>query len=92
MIKENDLYKELIEEYGDLQIVVAVEEMAELQQELTKALRGKPDIKHIVEEMADVYIMLDQMKIMFNIPNQLVRLEKQQKILRTIRRREEKQL
>ena len=85
----NELYEKLIEKYGELQIVVAIEELAELQQELSKALRGKEDKKKIVEEMADVYIMLDQLKIMFDIPSPLLRLEKQQKLLRTKKRLEE---
>ncbi len=43
------------------QLVVAIEECAELQKELTKALRQTPDKRHITEEMADVQIMLWQL-------------------------------
>ena len=56
-----------IEKYGaEAQVVVALEEMAELQQALTKFLRGNPDQKNINEEMADVSIMLEQLKLIFN--------------------------
>lgn len=56
-----------IEKYGaQAQVVVALEEMAELQQALTKFLRGNPDQKNINEEMADVSIMLEQLKLIFN--------------------------
>lgn len=49
------------------QAVVAIEEMSELQKELCKMLRGNADINHIAEEVADVEIMLAQMKEAFNI-------------------------
>lgn len=47
------------------QMVVALEELAELQKEITKQLRGKGDRDHLSEEMGDVQIMLDQLEIMF---------------------------
>ena len=49
------------------QAVVAIEEMSELQKELCKMLRGKADIDHIAEEIADVEIMLAQMVEAFEI-------------------------
>lgn len=61
--------KELVEKFGDKQVVVAIEELSELQKELCKHLRGKTVIENIIEEMADVYIMLSQMKMLFNIDN-----------------------
>jgi hypothetical protein len=47
------------------QMVVALEELAELQKEITKQLRGEGNLDHLSEEMADVQIMLDQLEIMF---------------------------
>lgn len=47
------------------QIVVAMEEMSELIKELAKHLRGMGDADRISEEMADVYIVLREMEIMF---------------------------
>lgn len=49
-----------------LQKTVAVEEMSELTKELVKDLRGIADEKHIAEEIADVEIMLEQLKIIYN--------------------------
>lgn len=49
----------------DAQIIVAMEELSELIKELSKHLRDKGDINHISEEMADVDIMMKQLKIMF---------------------------
>lgn len=49
------------------QVVVAIEEMSELQKELCKLERGNADMNHIAEEIADVEIMLAQMKEAFNL-------------------------
>lgn len=46
------------------QFVVAIEEMSELTKELTKDLRGAHNADSIIEEIADVEIMLDQLKLM----------------------------
>lgn len=48
------------------QIQVAIEEMSELTKELCKDLRGTPDLERIIEEMADVQIMLDQLRIIYD--------------------------
>lgn len=62
------LYKEAIKTFGEsAQAVVAMEECSELIKEISKALRRKINIEHIAEEIADVEIMVEQLKIMFNI-------------------------
>lgn len=48
-----------------LQLIVAVEEMSELTKEICKFNRGKVDIPAIAEEIADVTIMLEQLKLIF---------------------------
>lgn len=40
-------------------LIIAIEELAELQQALTKLLRGKPDLDNLAEEYADVLLILD---------------------------------
>lgn len=52
---------------GRMQEIVWIEELGELQHEITKSLRGMPDKTHIVEEFADVLICLEQLKIKYNI-------------------------
>ena len=47
------------------------EEMAELQKELSKHLRGKDNIDEIAEEIADVEIMLEQMKMLFDVEDRV---------------------
>lgn len=46
---------------------VAMEELAELQQEISKKIRGSKDKVGLLEEMADVYICLEFLKSIFNI-------------------------
>ena len=53
---------------GQAQITMVFEEMAELQDVLCKFLRGRVDgdtCANIAEEIADVEIMLEQMKMLF---------------------------
>lgn len=60
--------KEAIEVYGeDLQKQVAIEEMAELTKEICKDFRGKDNREQIIEEIVDVYIVLEQLLIMYDI-------------------------
>ena len=66
-MEREELYKELIAKYGILQLAVAVEELSELQKEICKSLRDKTNVDNIVEEIADVTIMLEQLKIYFKI-------------------------
>ena len=46
---------------------MVVEEMSELTKEICKKKRGKDNRVEIIEEIADVYIMLEQLKIICNI-------------------------
>lgn len=50
-----------------LKCIVAMEEMAELQQQLSKKIRGYEDRTGILEEMADVYICLSTLECICNI-------------------------
>jgi hypothetical protein len=67
--KGTDMYetlKRVIDTYGDeAQLIVAVEELSELTKAITKHLRGKGDPVNIAEEIADVEIMLEQLKLIF---------------------------
>ena len=46
-----------------------MEELAELQQEISKQIRGKGDMLGVLEELADVYICLEMLKKMFQFTN-----------------------
>jgi hypothetical protein len=47
------------------QQAMLLEEMAELQKEICKNWRGRDNVAEIAEEIADVEIMLEQVKMMF---------------------------
>ena len=54
--------------YGkDMQLTVACEELSELIKEICKSIRGSDNVESITEEMADCYIMLRQLEIIFGI-------------------------
>ena len=62
------VYTDALQTFGpNMQMIVALEEMAELQKEITKALRGNLNPMHMAEEVADATIMLEQVRQMFNI-------------------------
>lgn len=59
---------EVIEHYGkENQMGVAQEECAELIQAISKTRRGEHNTDHIIEEIADVTIMLWQLKLIYTI-------------------------
>lgn len=88
IIGAKEIFKEMVLKYGDKQVIVAIEELAELQKELCKNLRGKDNESEIAEEIADVYIMLEQMKIWCNISEE----EIQDKIVEKLQRTKERYL
>lgn len=51
-----------------LKCTVAMEEFAELQQQISKQIRGYGDNLGLLEEMADAYICLSFLESIFNIP------------------------
>ena len=60
--------------YGpESQTRMLFEEMAELQKELCKEARGIGDVDAIAEEIADVYIMLQQMVMLHKCEVAVVR-------------------
>ena len=66
------VYRTAIEKYGrDAQVLMAIEEMSELTKELCKEFRGKLTLKDLADEVADVSIMLEQIRLMFDL-NDLV--------------------
>lgn len=81
-INETEVLQRALDTYGSsMQIVVMMEEMSELQKELCKYLRGKCSQASIAEEIADVEIMLEQMKMLFCCTDD-VRNERRRKVKR----------
>lgn len=72
IVEKEQIYKDALKEWGpELQIVMVFEEMSELQKELSKNLRGVENSTSIAEEIADVEIMLEQMKALFEVESQV---------------------
>ena len=81
-ISEAEVLQRALDTYGStLQIAMVFEEMSELQKELCKYLRGKCSPASIAEEIADVEIMLEQMKMLFCCTDD-VRNERKRKVER----------
>ena len=63
-----EILQQAIDRYGmDAQLKMVLEEMSELQKEICKFWRGKNNREQIAEEVADVEIMLEQVRMMFQI-------------------------
>ena len=65
----------------EMQLVVALEELSEVQKEICKVMRGKSDLDHLAEEIADATIMLEQVRLIFNL-NDLVCQKMDEKVKR----------
>lgn len=73
---EENIIKKVIAKYGaEAQEGVAQEECAELIQAISKKRRGNPH--NISEEIADVEIMLEQLKIINGCENEVKEIRKQ---------------
>ena len=72
-----------LEYYGNNpQVDIAIEEMSELIKELLKNRRGEENRSMIADEMADVYIMLEQLKFIFGINETELKVNAEFKIQR----------
>lgn len=79
-VKLAKLLVETIYHYGENnQKMKAIEELSEL----IKAI-CKNDIENIREEIADVYVMLEQLEIIYTFPHDSIERIKEEKIKRTI--------
>ena len=92
MIDENkEVYKRALNVYGEEnQVIMIFEEMSELQKALTKHLRGTTDKRAIVDEIADVEIMLEQIKLLFDVEKEAEE-RKQFKVERLMARLDQKE-
>jgi len=62
-----NVYRKLEEKFGrNHQLDVAIEECAELIKVLSKAVRGKENDMQICEEIADVEVCIDQLKLFYD--------------------------
>ena len=62
------VYQAALNKWGvDLQTMMAVEEMSELTKEICKIKRGKMDLDALADEIADVTIMLEQLRAIYGL-------------------------
>ena len=65
---EKEVLRAAIEKWGrEAQTKMVLEEMSELQKEICKNWRGQSNEESIAEEIADVEIVLDQLKMIFGV-------------------------
>ena len=75
-------YTNALVRYGKAnQLIVALEELSEVQKEICKVMRGKSNLNHLAEEIADATIMLEQVREIFSI-NDMVCQKMDEKIQR----------
>jgi hypothetical protein len=82
---EDLLMQKAIEKNLNLQLVIAIEELSELQKVLCKIIRfgfDKANQCDLFHEYADVQVMMEQIKIAFEIPDELLKVLRSQKIRR----------
>lgn len=86
--RERALYKAAEETFGaSLQLTVANEELAELQQQICKVMRGIAGGAHLTEEIADVLIIAEELVVMMDISERdllRVKTRKQHRLIKTI--------
>lgn len=81
MIKEENeqvrIVENAINHYGIfIQKLVAIEEMAELIKEIIKSFRGEKNRENIVEEIADVEIMMQQLSLIHDCTFEVVEMRR----------------
>lgn len=80
---ETDTYEKAIKHWGvDLQYGMLGEEMAELTIAINKFRRGKASLLDVVEEVVDVHIMLEQMRVLFGITPKMFNKTYDKKVVR----------
>ena len=82
----NEILNKAIEVNGvDYQMNVAIEELSELQKEICKMKRGIGSNLNLAEEMADVEIVLEELKMIYN-NRDMVEVYKKRKVERLAER------
>lgn len=66
--KAINVFKDVERISGYHELIIAMEELSELQKEISKFLRGKGDKFALIEEMGDVLICIVYLQEIFNIP------------------------
>lgn len=74
MNDEKTVFQTAINKFGAYaQSMMLLEEMSELQKEICKSYRGADNAEQIAEEIADVEIMLAQIKMIYDVADEAAR-------------------
>lgn len=77
------IINEAIRHYGvNNQLIVSLEELAELQKEICKFLRGENNRDHLIEELVDSQIMIEQLIEIFEITRDEIFINRMNKLQR----------
>lgn len=75
-MNQEEIYRQAIAQYGvEPQCKMAIEEMAELTNALMKFDRGRNTVEDIIDEIADVKIMMSQLAIIYGKDNVQKRID-----------------
>lgn len=84
-VNPQDVYRKVIKAQGELaQCRQAMEECAELIHAINKVLRNgtEDSVAHLVDEVADVMIMIEQLRIIFDLSYKDLQKAKMKKVAR----------
>ena len=70
LTKADDIGTKFYDQRGHENLIIDMEEMAELSQEISKHIRGKGDHFSLLEEMADVQICIYHLQNLYKITNE----------------------
>ena len=80
--ERDKVYADALDTFGPgLQLVVALEELSEVAKEICKHMRRKGSTLHLAEEVADATIMLEQVRQIFGINDEVCKFM-DEKVLR----------
>jgi len=66
-MKESELYQKAIDQWGEpLQKIMVIEECAELIKAISKWFRGQASDDDLIQEMVDVQLMINQLRVIIN--------------------------
>lgn len=91
LTKADDIGMRFYDQRGHENLIIDMEELAELSQEISKHIRGKGDHFSLLEEMADVQVCLLHLQNLFNISDEELNKAVNVKLNRCARRLKELQ-
>lgn len=86
VLNKNEILRLIISKDNKENKMICVEELAELQIAITKLERGRQDNDNLIEEMADVYIVLAMLEQLYFIDKQVLEKEIKRKMDRNLSR------